>query len=371
MNVLMMVSWYVAKDSGADLSGIFHYEQAMSLKKYCKVAIYYPYDRDVDGMTDEIENGIRVYRSKYKLENKLRNRFNMFRAMKKIKRNFKPDIIHAQVATEAGRFAVALGKAFGIPVIITEHSTVEASGVKKFPHHMYADFAYRYSVYNICVSEYLRDELKKIFPQYAFHTIYNGISIPENINKLPEYRVEGYTNMILVAALYDWEIKGIPSLLEIIKKLKDEECRVKLHIVGDGEFLEKFQDLANRLEIQDDCIFYGRFSKNEVYSILQQMDFLVSASKFESFGCSIAEAMMMGKPVVATKSGGPESIITEETGILVENGDIQALHDGILKMMNNYWRYDSEKIKRYARERFDIDLVSQKYVKIYEEYAKK
>lgn len=370
MNVLMMVSWYASKNDVTGVGGIFHYEQAASLKKYCNVVIYYPYDRDVTAVTDEVEKGIKVYRSKYKLENKLRNRYYMFRAMKKIKKEFAPDIIHAQVATEAGRFAVALGKIFRIPVIITEHSTVEASGVQRFPHHMYADFAYKYSRYNACVSEYLRDGLKEIFPAYDFHTVYNGIKIPDNIVRTQVYRAEGYINMIIVASLYDWEIKGIPGILENVGKLKGEGYKVRLHIVGDGEYLEDFQDYAKKLNIQDECIFYGRFTKNEVYSIMEQMDFLISASKFESFGCSIAEAMMMGKPVLATRSGGPESIVTEETGILIEKENPRALYEGLKEMIHNFKSYDCEKIKDYARSRFDIDAISRKYIEIYKRYVK-
>lgn len=371
MNVLMMVSWYASKNDNSGIGGIFHYEQAVALKRYCNVAIYYPYDRDITAMTDEMENGIRVYRSKYKLENKLRNRYHMFRTMKRIKDEFAPDIIHAQVATEAGRFAVALGKIFQIPVIITEHSTVEASGVTKFPHHMYADFAYKYSRYNVCVSEHLKDDLKKIFPAYDFHTVYNGIKAPEELGRSKIYRIEGYTNMILIAGLYDWEIKGIPGVLENIRRLKEEGYKVRLHIVGDGTYLGEFQDYAKKLNIQDECIFYGRFTKNEVYSILKQIDFLISASKFESFGCSIAEAMMMGKPVLATRSGGPESIITEETGILIEKENIQALYDGIIQMIHNFKNFDSDKIMRYARSRFDIDSISRKYVEIYKQCLKR
>lgn len=366
MNVLMMVSWYAPKDIEAGIGGIFHYEQAIALKKYCNIAIYYPYDCNITGMTNAVENGVKVYRSQYKLENKLRNRYNMFRAMRRISRDFAPDIIHAQVATEAGRFAVALGKIFRIPVIITEHSTIEASGVQKFPHYLYARFAYRYSEYNVCVSDYLRDRLKEIFPKSDFHTVYNGIKTPEDIGVTRIYRVTGYINMILVACLYDLEIKGIPNLFKVVKRLKSEGHKIKLHIVGDGEYYDTFLNMAVKMGIQEECIFYGRLSKDAVYSVLKQMDFLVSASKFESFGCSIAEAMMAGKPVVATKCGGPESIITDKTGMLVEKEDVQALYEGIQEMIHNYKRYSSEEIMCYAKKRFDIDTISRQYMEIYQ-----
>lgn len=364
MKVLMMVSWYSPEDTAVGI-GIFHYEQAMALKKYCDVAIYYPYDRDISAMTDAVENGIKVYRSKYKLERKIRNRYNMFRAMKKIKREFNPDVIHAHVATEAGRFAVVLGRLFHIPVVITEHSTIEASGVREFPHHMYAKFAYKHSKYNACVSDNLRDGLGEIFPQYCFHTVYNGIKIPPAVEATKIYKIDGAVNMILVASLYDRDIKGIPNLLTVVRGLKEQGYKIRLHIVGDGEYQKEFENLAVSLGIKDECIFHGRLAKDEVYAILKQMDFLVSASKFESFGCSVAEAMMVGKPVVATRSGGTESIVTKETGMLIEKENVKALYEGIEDMISNYGKYDSVAIKNYARSRFDIDLISKKYLNIY------
>lgn len=364
MKVLMMVSWYSPLDAKVSI-GIFHYELAIALQKYCDIAIYYPYDRNIKKSTHKFENGIDVYRSKYKLQNKIRNRLNMFRTMAKIKKEFKPDIIHAQVATEVGRFAVILGKLFRIPVVITEHSTVEASEVESFPHYYYGKFAYKYSRYNICVSENLSDRLSRIFPDYVFHTIYNGIVIPVDIEDETLYRVPGCTNMILVASLYDKEIKGIPLLFRVIKRIKKENYKIRLHIVGDGEFLEEFKNLAISLDIEEECIFHGRFEKSRVYAIVNQMDFLVSASKFESFGCSIAEALVLGKPVVATKCGGPESIVTPDSGILVDKEDEQALYEGIIKMMQTYEQYDTDHIMRSARERFDIDNVAYKYLNIF------
>ncbi len=366
INVLMMVSWYLPKDT-KEYSANFHYEQAVSLSKYCNIAVYYPYDKQVKHLTSEMEKGLKVYRSPYKLERKIRNRYNMYSAMKTINREFRPDIIHVQVATEAGRFGIILGKLFHLPVILTEHSTIEASGVLHFPLHMYADFAYKNSLFNACVSEDLTDKLSKIFPKYKFTTIYNGIIVPKEVEKSRCYRVEGYVNFALVANFYDREIKGIPNLLHVIQKLKKDGQKIRLHIIGEGDFREEFEKIASELDIEAECIFYGKADKKKVYEVIDQMDFLVSASKFESFGCTIAEAMMLGKPVVVTKSGGPESFVTEDTGILVEKENIDMLYFGIRKMIKHYKEYQADEIRRYAVEKFDIENISTRYMQVYQE----
>ena len=366
INILMMVSWYLPKDT-KEYSANFHYEQALALSKYCNIAVYYPYDKQVKHLTSEMEKGVRVYRSPYKLERKIRNRYYMFRAMKEINREFHPDIIHVQVATEAGRFAIIFGKLFHIPVVLTEHSTIEASGVLHFPLHMYADFTYKNSLFNACVSDDLTEKLSKIFPKYQFTTIYNGIIVPEEVAKDKRYRVEGYVNFVLVANFYDREIKGIPNLLQVVHKLKSDGQKIRLHIIGEGDFRQEFEQITRELDIQDECIFYGKADKKKVYEVIDQMDFLVSASKFESFGCTIAEAMMLGKPVVATKSGGPESFVTENTGILAEKENIDVLYFGIRKMIKHYREYQADEIRKYAIEKFDMENITARYMQVYQE----
>ena len=60
------------------------------------MAIYYPYDKTLNEQySDEIEHGIRTFRSSYSFKRKLYNRRNMLSAMKKIVRDFIPELIHA------------------------------------------------------------------------------------------------------------------------------------------------------------------------------------------------------------------------------------------------------------------------------------
>lgn len=367
LNILMMVSWYGPKAERL-VGGSFHYELAKGLNSYCNCAIYYPYDRTIDEInTSGFEWGIMTYRSKYKLENKIRNRLYMYKTMKKIIKEFHPDLIHANVATEVGRFAIVLGKIFGLPVIITEHSAVEASGVKSFPHKQYARFAYSNSRYNACVSDKLAENLKCIFPDMEFHTVYNCVKNIEevNYNGGEVYRDANAVNIAVVAAFYDKNIKGFQYILPVMKRIIEEGDAVKLHIVGGGEYLEFYKQKAEELGIDAECVFYGRCSKEKVYQIIYQMDFMLSASLFESFGCSIAEGQMLGKPAVVTRCGGLESIVDNDTGILVEKGSEEELYKGIRKMLAEYKNFCPEKLMNIANKKYSVDSICMKYMEIY------
>lgn len=372
IRVLMMVSWYTPHHEKLKI-GVFHNEQAVDLLKYCNMAIYWPYDNTLDVCcTKHKDWGVVTYRSRYDIRKKFRNRMDMYRSMKRIVREFHPDLIHAQVATEAGRFAVALGRLFHIPVMITEHSAPEGSEVDHFPHYYYAKFAYGGSYYNACVSDSLREYLKGLFPQYEFHTIYNGIKVmPEKMagrEQTYRYRTAGAVNCVIAANFYHSQIKGFHILLPVIARLRESGVLVVLHLLGDGEYMEYYKNMAKELGISEACVFHGHCAKDEVYEIFREMDFLVSASLFESFGCSLVEAMMTGIPVVATKCGGPESIVNIDNGILVEKNDEDALYVGMKEMCGSYGAYANEKIREYAIEHFSMDAVNRQYVEIYQRF---
>ncbi len=370
MNVLMLVSWYAPK--GQIGEGSFHYEQAIDLNRFCNCAIYYPYDRYItQGYEGSMENNIMVFRSKYALKNKIRNRIHMFRAMYRIVKKFHPDIIHGNVATEGGRFAIMMGKMFHIPVIITEHSTIEASNVEHFPHYYYAKNVYGSSRYNACVSDVLTERLGQIFPQYTFHTIYNGIRELEPRENKHQYCKDDCVNIGMVAGFYSREIKGLQYVLPAIRQMLDNGYSVHLHIVGGGEYLDYFITEADYIGLSQHSTFYGNCQYDKVFAIESEMDFVVSASLFESFGCAVAEAAMLGKPIVATRSGGVESIVNQDNGILIEKGSTESLYKGMTWMYEHYGQYDARKISEESRNKFALDTISQKYMKIYEEILRK
>ena len=135
--------------------------------------------------------------------------------------------------------------------------------------------------------------------------------------------------------------------------------------MGDGDYKQEFVELANELGIDRQCTFYGNCKKDKLFDIVSEMDYVVSASIFESFGCAVAEAAMLGKPIVASRSGGVESIVTPKNGILVDKGSEEAIYNGLAEMYHKYKQYDCVEISKEARARFGITAISHKYLDIY------
>lgn len=366
MNILMIPTWYSSSNAEALTTGVFHYEQSIALKKYCNVALYYPFDTDLmENFIKKEEHGLLTYRSRL-YSGKFLKYFFWIRDFVRIRKEFKPDIIHAHVASMAGRLAIILGKLFDIPVVITEHNAIELMGLECKKMRAINRFAYHNSKANVCVSSDSMHRLKKVFPNEKYQVIYNGIINPNFVESSDTlYAKEGRINCSIVAAFYSKEIKGYQYLLPAVKQLLDDDLPITLHICGGGRYFDYYVNMAKKLGISEHCIFYGDCNRTQVYEVMRQMDFSISASIFECSGVSVQEAMLLGKPLVVTKSGGANSLVTEETAIVVERQSSSALADGIRTMVENLIQFDEVKIKNYAFENFEIDEVSKKYVKLY------
>ena len=102
---------------------------------------------------------------------------------------------------------------------------------------------------------------------------------------------------------------------------------------------------------------------------MKMIDIVVHSSiKPEPFGMVLIEGMAMGKPIVATKAGGPMDIIKNmETGILVNMSDINGMANAILKLLNDQelaikmGKKGDNRVKKYfVKERYAL-LISKVY----------
>ena len=369
----MVVSWYSPKDAEVMSAGVFHYEQSMALKPYCETALYYPYDTDLSSdFVQGEERGLMTYRRRMAKVpvpkmTAVVQMWNLLSDLKKICREFKPDVIHAHCAIPAGSVVALFGKLYGYPVVITEHNPIEHFALDNRLVKAQITYAYRHSDANVCVSIDSMNKLKANFPKADFGVIYNGIYSPDALEMdSGSYRVNGKINCCIVAAFYSKDIKGYQFLLPAIAKLKEEGMPIFLHICGGGDYLEHFVNMSKDLGIEDCCVFYGNCTKTKVYSIVSQMDFNISASLYESAGVSVEEALLLGKPMLVTKSGGADSLVNEDVAIVVDKGSTEALMDGIKEMVNRKDAFDSETIKAYAFKNFEIDQVSRHYMALYQ-----
>lgn len=126
--------------------------------------------------------------------------------------------------------------------------------------------------------------------------------------------------------------KNIPLLIRAIAEVRSRWPGVQCLIAGEGSQREMLASLIKKLDLRENVRRLG-FREN-VNEIIGAADMLVLPSTVESFGLVLLEAMALGKPVVATRCGGPEEIVLEgETGLLVEPYNTKALAQAIARLI--------------------------------------
>jgi glycosyltransferase involved in cell wall biosynthesis len=159
--------------------------------------------------------------------------------------------------------------------------------------------------------------------------------------------------------------KGLDILIKAVSLLKDMELTV--HIGGDGKLLTTFKDMAKELDVAGKCIFYGEIKPENIQDFYSKLDFYVLPSRDETFGVVVVEAMACGLPVIATKCGGPEEIITKETGVLIDKEDPQELSRAIRSVAGNLGSYNRKAIRDYVLEKYGQDLFVASISEVYQE----
>lgn len=262
-----------------------------------------------------------------------------------ILKNGKPDIIHSHLVYPAGFLGTIIQKRKKIPNVLTEHSWI-SKYFRSWIHKQCVLYTLKNTAAVVCVSKALKDNIDNFCKR-------NVVVVPNVIEverfKIFEKTKKGVLNIGLLGGLGNLR-KGLDILLKAVSIIDDTDFL--LHIGGEGKLLGHFKKMAKELKVEDRCKFYGEIQPAEVLRFYSSIDLFVLASRDETFGVVIIEAMACGIPVIATKCGGPEEIITNDTGILVEKEDPEALARAISYMSENIGSYNSELIRKYATEKY-------------------
>lgn len=105
-------------------------------------------------------------------------------------------------------------------------------------------------------------------------------------------------------------------------------------------------------------------NQDELALLYSMADASLSLSYFETFGLTVVEALACGTPVIVYNNTGQANIPSEDTGLLVETGDIDALADAIRQMKES--PLSSDACRKHAEEHFDKDKCFEKYIELYE-----
>jgi glycosyltransferase involved in cell wall biosynthesis len=124
--------------------------------------------------------------------------------------------------------------------------------------------------------------------------------------------------------------------------------------------------LCAELGLNDNVQFLGVKPPELVAEAMRQSSLLVLPSRRETLGAVLIEALACGTPVVATRCGGPEDVVTEAVGKLVPIEDPGQLAAAMETVLEHRQIYDPHTLRAYAAERFSWQRVAEQTVALYQ-----
>ena len=291
----------------------------------------------------------------------------MFSSLRRVLREFQPQIIHTHMAVQRYVFPLLFRNRVA-GAFHTMHSLAkyETDAFGRLVHW----FAFRSRVQPVAVSREVSASVERVYGLGCKAVIPNCIPVEGyqassacRLQWREQERIEG--DAIVFTCVGRLEHPKNPLLLlQAFARLSG--ARVHLVFLGDGSLREKLAAYAQSNNLRGRVHFLGK--RDDVPSVLAASDVFVLASDWEGNPLAVMEAMAAGLPVIATEVGGvPELVRSGEHGLLVRAGDcaafahaMQSLHDdqGTRLIMAGAAR------KRAMRE-FRLERMVQGYSDLY------
>ncbi|HEU4860225.1 MAG TPA: glycosyltransferase, partial [Chitinophagaceae bacterium] len=286
------------------------------------------------------------------------NDWAAYNKLKKLIKEFKPDIVHTHAA-KSGALGRLAAKHSNVPVIVhTFHGHIFHS----YFNSLKTNFFIRSERYLaglsdaiVAISDVQKKELSGDFRIAApdkFQVIPLGLDLDNFIvnqdEKRHQFRTEfdldddtvaiGIIGRLVPIKNHSLFLKGLKYVLD------NTSVKVKAFIVGDGESRAAIQQMANSLGIKytkhtdlvhpDPLIFTSW--RTDVDTIFAGLDIIALTSLNEGTPVSLIEAQAAGKPIVSTRVGGIADVVLEnKTALLSEITDEKTFSDNLLMLVND------------------------------------
>lgn len=248
---------------------------------------------------------------------------------KKKMREFKPDIIHAETVSGMARIALKLGKELGVPVVMTIHTQFRDA----FSRSIKSKLIVRCMLKNVAkklnradavvtVVRNMKSEISSWGYKGEIKVIRNGAMFEKrtfsdevrlNIRKELGLKCEDNV-MIFVGRMMKY--KNVEFVLNALKTAKENGLEFKFLMVGIGEDLGYFKEVAKKNGLDDNMIYLGQVEgRQKMAEIYASSDLFVTASTFDTDPIVVVEAACVGVPsLVIEGSGCSTRVENNETG---------------------------------------------------------
>lgn len=313
-------------------------------------------------------------------------RLGMSKVIAKLIQEKKPDIIHAHVAHPDGAAAVAFGKKYNLPVVVTIHGQDFAHTLNRSPRCAQSvKDTLRQARRVILVSDKLRENYG--LEQWAddlnkYRVIYNGAEFGEQAQTQespqgPKVLADEFSarRPVLLTVGFLRKPKGHAYVLEALaqSKLLQDYPNLIYRIVGDGAERANLEAQVTSLGLENHVEFLGSLPHPQAMAEMAKCDVFVMPSWDEAFGVVYLEALSQGKPVIGTKGEGIAPLLNKEgVGLTVRPRNAEDLRLALEKLLKNpeLAQEMGQKGQKLVYENFTWTHNARKTLEVYQECLK-
>ncbi len=274
--------------------------------------------------------------------------------VRRLHREQQFDCIDAHFVYPDGFAAVRMGKHLGLPVFVSARGT----DINLYPSFRLIRpmlrWTLRHAAGAIAVSADLKNKMIALgIPASKVRVISNGVDA-ERFRPIDSKSARKQLGLpeegpIAVSVGSLIESKGHHLLIEAIANLRERFPGLLLHVIGEGVYRAKLEELVREKQLQNRVFLPGDLPNEELGLWFNAADLSCLMSSREGWPNVVSEALACGTPVLATRAGGiPEIITAPEFGVLVDR-DADSIANGLKQALAKTW--DREQIARHSRSR--------------------
>lgn len=211
------------------------------------------------------------------------------------------------------------------------------------------------------VSEWIMGEMRQSFLKgYRFQVIHNGINtdvftVCDSIRVRTRYGLGNKHILLGIASIWSRE-KGWFDFMELAKLLRDDEVIVLVGVKPEA----KKQLPANIVGIA------RTENVGQLAELYSAADAFINPTWQDNYPTVNLEAIACGTPVITYRTGGSIEAVTEKTGLVVDQGDVEGLLNAFRMVVRRGKEYYEKKCREYALAHFRKEDRYQEYLDLYQ-----
>jgi glycosyltransferase involved in cell wall biosynthesis len=380
LNVVWLPGWF---PSAIDfLPGDFIERHAKSASILTNIVVLFVVKDTGETAKNKIEieqdNGLVIYRGYYtcttklglfsKLLSVIRYYKLLLQLYKKAKKENGPfDLAHVHIALKQGLVAIWLRWKEELNYVVTEQNAWFMPGDKKFfsqPYYMQAVIKqiFKKAIAIHVVSKSLGDELTKAGVISKSFTV-----IPNVVNTsvfTREVTTNNFKGLNLIAITGDTYHKNTDGVIRSFTSFVKKGYPATLHVAGPN--IEQLKILTEDLGIEKNVLFYGAVSNEKVATITKGCNAMIFFTRYETFGCVMAEALCCGVPVIASRLPVLEENLSENINALfVTSEDEDDLLNKLIYFAGYSNVFNADTIASDAVTKYNYHTIAEQFKAFY------